>query len=249
MRQVAQVVLASFFSLNFAPLKTISKQKDMEEENLNQPEAIAVKPKTSANKFLTITNIVLLLGLIILYFIILKPGNKKVDDSLSLNQKLSSGNLSLAYVNSDSILVHYDLVKSMRTSLESKTSALESELKRKQAAFEKDAAYFQEQVDKKTISEASAQEIYAQLMAEQQKLYELREKYSAEIAQQEYELNIVLVDSLNNFLKRYNEQMNFDYIFSYSRGGNILVANDSLDITEKVIRLINEEYSASTPSK
>lgn len=58
----------------------------------------------------------------------------------------------LAYVNSDSILAHYDLVKSMREELEAKTIRLENELKTKQAAFEKDAAYFQEQVDKKSIS-------------------------------------------------------------------------------------------------
>ncbi|MBW6492275.1 MAG: OmpH family outer membrane protein [Lentimicrobium sp.] len=221
----------------------------MQEENLNQVDELVAKPNSSANKFLTITNIVLLVALIILYFIVLNPGNKNVQDSATLTQKLSTGSLALAYVNSDSILVHYDLVKSMRASLETKTLALEAELKRKQASFEKDAAYFQEQVNKQTISEASAQEIYAELMAEQQKLYELRERYSGQIAQQEYDLNLVLIDSLNNFLKRYNEKMNFDYIFSYSRGGNILVANDSLDITDKVIRLINEEYSASTPSK
>jgi outer membrane protein len=137
----------------------------------------------------------------------------------------------------------------MRTSLETKTSALESELKRKQASFEKDAAYFQEQVNKQTISEASAQEIYTELMGEQQKLYELREKYSAEIARQEYDLNLVLIDSLNNFLSRYNKTVNYDYILSYSRGGNILVANDSLDITNSVIKLINKEFTDSKPKK
>jgi outer membrane protein len=86
-------------------------------------------------------------------------------------------------------------------------------------------------------------------MGEQQKLYELREKYSAEIARQEYDLNLVLIDSLNNFLSRYNKTVNYDYILSYSRGGNILVANDSLDITNSVIKLINKEFTDSKPKK
>lgn len=221
----------------------------MQEENINQISETTAKPKTNNNTVLTIINVVLLIGLVILYFIVLKPSNKGVNENMAIQQKLSTGSISIAYVNSDSILAHYDLVKSMRTSLETKTSALESELKRKQASFEKDAAYFQEQVNKQTISEASAQEIYTELMGEQQKLYELREKYSAEIARQEYDLNLVLIDSLNNFLSRYNKTVNYDYILSYSRGGNILVANDSLDITNSVIKLINKEFTVSVPKK
>lgn len=221
----------------------------MQEENNTQISETTVKPKANNNTVLTIINVVLLIGLVILYFIVLKPGNKVVNENMAIQQKLSSGSISVAYVNSDSILAHYDLVKSMRTSLESKSSALESELKRKQASFEKDAAYFQEQVNKQTISEASAQEIYTELMGEQQKLYELREKYSAEIARQEYDLNLVLIDSLNNFLARYNKTVNYDYILSYSRGGNILVANDSLDITNSIIKLINQEFTESKPTK
>jgi len=221
----------------------------MQEENATQISETTVKPKSNNNTVLTIINAVLLIGLIILYFIVLKPGNKSEVDNSAIQQKLSSGNITVAYVNSDSILAHYDLVKSMRTSLESKSSELESELKRKQATFEKDAAYFQEQVNKQTISETSAQEIYTQLMAEQQKLYELREKYSAEIARQEYDLNLVLIDSLNNFLSRYNKTVNYDYILSYTRGGNILVANDSLDITNSVLKLINQEFTTSISDK
>lgn len=217
----------------------------MQEENLNQPSEVVVKPQNTGNKVLTIVNIVTLIGLIILYFIVLKPVNKSTSEETGLQQKLATGNISIAYVNSDSVLANYDLVKSMRASLETKTAALEAELKKRQAAFEKDGAYFQEQVNKKTISETSAQEIYTQLMAEQQKLYELRERYSNQIAEQEYGHNLVLVDSLNNFLERYNKKAHFDYIFSYSKGGNLLVANDSLDITSTIMKLINSEYSAS----
>lgn len=212
----------------------------IKEQNIVIPEKTK---KNNLNTLLTVLNVVLLAGLIVLYFIVLKPGNGDTPN-MALIQKASGGAVTIAYVNSDSILVHYDLVKSMRDELGSKTVRLENELKTKQATFEKDAAYFQEQVSKKTISEESAQEIYAQLMGEQQKLYELREKYSNDISKQEYDLNVLLLDSLNNFLKRYNEKVNFDYILSYNKGGSILTANDSLDITKDVLKLLNEEYSS-----
>jgi len=200
--------------------------------------------KFNLNNLMPVINIILFIGLVVLYFIVLKPGKTNAPN-MALLQKASSGSVTVAYVNSDSILTHYDLVKTMRAELESKTLRLENELKSKQASFEKDAAYFQEQVDKKSISEASAQEIYAQLMGEQQKLYELREKYSSELSKQEYDLNLLLLDSLNNFLARYNQQMKFDYILSYNKGGSILAANDSLDITSDVVKMLNEEFLKS----
>jgi len=226
----------------------------MQDENVNMestpeiPANTTTQPKNEKsmiqklNPLLSIINLLLFAGLIVLYFVVLKPKDDSGSNRAVL-QKASTGSVTVAYVNSDSILKHYDLVKSMRDELEAKTTRLETELKKKQQTFEKDAAYFQEQVAKKTISEASAQEIYGQLMNEQQKLYDLREQYSAELSKQEFDLNNLLLDSLNNFLGRYNKKVGFDYIMSYNRGGSILTANDSLDITNEVIKLLNEEYA------
>lgn len=203
--------------------------------------SVAVTPKSgNLNLILTIVNAILLIGLVVLYFIVLKADSVVPERAI---MKASEGAVTVAYVNSDSILANYSLVKDMRAELEKNSAKLESELKSKQSAYEKDAAYFQDQVSKRTISESSAQEIYGSLMAEQQRLYELREKYSADLARQEFDMNTLLLDSLNNFLKRYNTRMNFDYIFSYAKGGNILTANDSLDITNEVLQLLNDEYT------
>lgn len=214
----------------------------MKEQEIVVPEKVK---KTNYNTILTITNVALFVGLIVLYFLVLKPGGNGTTNMAALAHKVSGGSVTVAYVNSDSIFLHYDLVKSMRNDLESKKNRLENELKSKQASFEKDRAYFEEQVNNKTISEASAQEIYGQLMAEQQKLYELREQYSNDLSKQEFELNVVLIDSLNNFLKRYNQKVHFDYILSYNKGGSILSANDSLDITSDVLKLLNEEFTSA----
>lgn len=213
----------------------------MSEENFTQPVIVENNPKKNNTPLvLTLINVVLFIGLIILYFILLKPRGEENTGTFTAQHK-ASRSTNIAYVNSDSLMANYDLVKSMRANLESKSSELEKELSRKQAAFEKDANYFQDQVNKKTISEASAQEIYSSLMAEQQKLYALREQYAGEISRNEYELNLVLIDSLNNFLKRYNKQYRYDYILSYSHGGNVLTANDSLDITKDVLSKLNGE--------
>lgn len=215
----------------------------MSEENFNETAVAGVVPvKNKTNLVLTVLNIILFIGLIVLYFIILKPDNGDNNASASAQHK-AARSTNIVYVNSDSLMVHYDLVKTMRSDLEAKSRLLEQELSRKQSAFEKDANYFQDQVKKKSISEASAQEIYSSLMAEQQKLYDLRDQYAGEISRNEYELNLVLIDSLNNFLERYNQKYHYDYILSYAHGGNLLATNDSLDITHDVLNKLNKEYS------
>jgi outer membrane protein len=198
-------------------------------------------------KFLLISNIILFIGLAVLYILFFTKGpstNTSVAKSIN---KINSGALGIAYINNDSVLANYEMVKRMRKDLQSKSGRLESEITAKQKAYEKDASYFQEQVKNKSISEQSAQEIYQQLMQEQQKIVDLRDKYSADLQQQEYELNVMLLDSVTNFLKRYNSRYKFDYILGYNKGGNIFLANDTLNITNDVIREINQEFFAKHP--
>jgi outer membrane protein len=206
-------------------------------------------PVQPGNRFM-IVNLVLFAGLIILYllFFLNRPdsGGKQAEQAVA---KASKGNMKVAFVNNDSILVNYDLVKKLKKELQAKGDRYSAEVASKQAGFEKDAAYFQEQVQKKAISEQSAQEIYGSLMENQQKIYDLRDKYASELQISEADMNIVLLDSVMNFLKRYNTKYKFDYILGFNKGGNILYANDTLDITKDVLREMNEEYKASHGDK
>ena len=157
-------------------------------------------------------------------------------------QKANKGSMSVAFVNNDSILSKYELVIKMRTDLEAKGKRLQDEVAAKQKAFEKDAAYFQEQVAKKAITDKSAQEIYGQLQQNQKTITDLRDRYAAELQQSEMDMNVALIDSVMNFLKRYNDKYKFDYILGFTKGGNILYANDTLDVTNDVIKELNIAY-------
>ena len=81
-----------------------------------------------------------------------------------------------------------------------------------------------------------------QLKAEGQKLYQLNQDYTSRMSDEEQRLNQVFVDSIHNFLKRYNSKFGFDYILGYSKGGGILLAKDTLDITSTVLDGLNKEF-------
>jgi outer membrane protein len=211
-----------------------------------QPSATLPEPsepaKSSINPILLALNLVALAGVIILFILHFTGSGSTGGSSSGAIDKASKGAIKVAFVNNDSILSNYELVKKMRADLEAKGRRLEGEVASKQQAFEKDAAYFQEQVKKKAISDQSAQEIYGQLQQNQQGIYQLRDRYAAELQQSEMDMNVALIDSVMNFLKRYNDKYKFDYILGFTKGGNILYANDTLDVTNDVIKELNKAY-------
>jgi outer membrane protein len=186
-------------------------------------------------------NVVLFIGLVILYIIVF--GHKTPKPTVIDSHVAESGlPLKIAYVNSDSILANYKMAIIKKNELESKSNALQAEIAQKQKAFEKDANYFQEQVNKNALSQQSAQEIYEELMKEQQKIYSLQDQYSAELSQNEMDINMMLLDTLTNFLKRYNIPYGYDYILGFNKAGNIFLTNEKYDITDAVIEGLNKEY-------
>ena len=198
--------------------------------------------KSKINPLLLGLNLVMLAGIIILYILHFTGAGSQGSQIAGAVAKANKGSISVAFINNDSIFKNNELVKRMRSEFDEKGKRLEGEVAAQQKAFEKDAAYFQEQVAKKAISDQSAQEIYGQLQKNQQKIYDLRDKYAAELQQSQMDMNEALIDSVMNFLHRYNEKYKFDYILSFTKGGNILYANDTLDVTVDVLKELNTEY-------
>jgi len=186
-------------------------------------------------------NIILFIGLVILYFVFFSHPSSK-QNRPKMPNTASGQSLKVAYVNSDSILANYQLAINKKNDLDVKSRQLEAEITTKQKGFEKDASYFQEQVSKNALSQQSAQQIYEELMKEQQSISDLQQQYTAELAQNEMEINSMLLDTLTNFLKRFNQSNGYDYILGVNRAGNIFLTNEQYDITQEVIDGLNMEY-------
>lgn len=201
----------------------------------------------SSDKLIKISLILSIIAIIgLLVFVILDITEKEDAEEVRVDQSMpviSSGSNSVVFVNTDEVLQGYDLVTKLTGDLEKDRRKKDAGFTARQKEYETDAAYFQQQVQQQTISEESAQQIYEQLMAKQQNLYELQDQYAAELAQKEYEMNIVLLDSIRNYLKRINLKYDFDYILSYNATGNLLFGKDTFNITQQTIQGLNKEYA------
>lgn len=191
-----------------------------------------------------ILSVIAIIGLVVLFVMEFsdkdEPETKQTVMALPVS---TGGSNSIVFLNSDLILEKYLLVNEMAAQLEKERKKKDADLMSKQKTYEQDAQYFQQQVQQQNISEESAQQIYEQLMMKQQELVELQEQYGAELAQKEYQMNLVLLDSVRNYVSRLNKNYNYDYILSFNQAGNIILAKDTFDITLPVLEGLNMEYN------
>jgi outer membrane protein len=221
---------------------TFEEEKPNLSDNL-QPATMEIsKPPFFAFNFNTLLGLVSIGGLIILYFLHFSCKTGPSSAPVLPVQKTSGKSLSVVFVNTDSINAHYEFVKTLRRDLESTGKKLQTEVLSEQAALEKEGADFQRQMASNLISEEKAKVVYEQLMQKQQALMEKKERYTQQVAEHEMGMSIRLVDSVTAFLQRFNKQYQFDYIMGYKTAGEILVANDTLDITKSVLDELNREY-------
>ncbi|MCK9421765.1 MAG: OmpH family outer membrane protein [Bacteroidales bacterium] len=223
--------------------ETIQEVKNVMVADPEVPTPVKGKKAFFHFDFNSLLGLILLIGLIVLY-VLFFLNRKHTDSGLPLNLQKSSGkSLSVVFVNIDSLNVNYEYVKVLRKDLESTGKKLQAEVLSEQSSLEKEAADFQKQIAANAITEEKAKIVYEELMQKQQGLMQKKDRYTQMVAEQEMTMNLKLVDSVTTFLKRFNRTYKFDCILGFKTGGEILVSNDTLDITRQVLDALNQEYA------
>jgi outer membrane protein len=208
-------------------------------------------PEKSKIPNVTIINVVLLVGLLVLYVLNFYPKaasndtfGSDIQQTTSTGEVLNAGGFNIAYVNSDTLMANYTLAKKMRSDFETEQSRLENDLKRKQTSFQEDVESFQRQIQLGLISMENGQLKEQELMKRQQDLIKLNDTYTNNLMVREMEMNRELYKKITDLLERYNQEMNYDYILGFSPGGGILYANKKNDITSEILQRLNSENNA-----
>jgi outer membrane protein len=193
-----------------------------------------------------IINIVLGVAVVVLFILQLTggQGNSPVVKAATLT---TSG--KIAFVNSDSIMSQYGMAKEIKAQLEDKIKKVQGELSAREQSFQKKVTDFQQKIQAKSVTQDQAQKTNELLTQEKQSLDGLSSQYQQMIAQQQQELTVALHDTITNFLKRFNKDVKFDYIFNFHTGGDLLFQNPGLDITNDVIKGLNEDYKKHNQGK
>lgn len=184
-----------------------------------------------------ILNIVLLVAVIILYVLHFSAPKSH---STSSTSDTSTVNLKLAYINSDSVLKHYDYLKVNREQLEAKTKKMDQELRTRTVGLQNEITAYQRNVSGMTLGQARAAE--EDLGKKQQNLQLYQQSLQQQLMQEEAKLNKELYDRITGFLKEYGQEKGLQVVLKFDPTSDVLYGGAGLDITDDVIKGLNESY-------
>jgi len=189
----------------------------------------------------TIINILLAVAIIVLYTLHFTNGSKVMTIQPSLFSG-SSKTLSIAYVKMDSMLYTYELAKKLNAEFSEKQEAFKKEYTDKRVKFDKEAAAFQEKVQRGGfLTEDRAKQEHDRLEGVQQEIQRLDNDLSQKLNEMQAKIQQQLTDSISSYLKGYNARKRYDIILN---GASMLEGSSQYNITKEVSDGLNARYKS-----
>lgn len=151
--------------------------------------------------------------------------------------------LPVAYIQIDSLMLHYRLAEDLRNAFQAKATKADRELTAKYQKLESDMLDAQDKVQKGLVTRATAEEMQQKLIKQEQDLMATRERMMGELAEEEQVMNNRIYYAVMDYLKEFNADYKYSMIISTSAAGPILHADPQMDITQDVLAALNARYA------
>lgn len=187
-----------------------------------------------------------LIGILFFLYISLRSQIYKEVPHISTGQTSAS---NIVYINTDSLYTNFDMYTDMKANMEERQKKMADELALKKSNYEKNVADYQDKMKKGLLLRSEAEKIEQKLMGNQQYLINLNGEMQNQLSDELQRGQKKLIFAIMDFLKEYNKNYNYKYVFSNAFGSNLLYASDSLNITNDVLKGLNEKYNKEVSHK
>jgi len=151
------------------------------------------------------------------------------------------------YVNTDTVWGKYQFVVDVTNRLQNKQSQYEGQIQRELQNFEREVTDFREKGA--MMSEVEVQIKQRDLMRKEQELQKMSEDLELRFMNEEKEWNDKLRKKIVDYIREKTSDRSYDYILGYSIASNIIIANDSLDLTSEIVNGLNIDYEMEQSQK
>ncbi len=152
----------------------------------------------------------------------------------------------VVYINADTLLSRYDYFRREMEKLEAREKEVSTDLNQRNRALEQEYRGIQQKIQEGLLAPNQIAKEEQRLALAQQKLLAERERLSQELLAETDKLNKELRSRLDSLLRRLQQENGYDFVLQYGQGSNVLMVNDSLDITGLVLSELNREESSTT---
>lgn len=178
-------------------------------------------------------------------------GDKTETTSTTPEQKeTTSGSQNIVYIDTEKLMKEYKESVDFESKFKAMSEKMQNELEGDMRRFQNDVADLQKNAQTKGMEWAQQRE--AELGKRQQTLAQKEQNYMKKFQEESAVERDSLVSKMKKFIKTYGAEKGYDYVLGTGDASTVLYAKEGSDITEQVLKLMNEAYenkSTSTDTK
>ena len=190
---------------------------------------------------LLVTNIVLIFLVGILYYLYFSNSKKSttqnITPTLTTHEAQSA---KVAYIDLDSLQNNYTYYKKIKTEFEKKQEAANNEIAALQKKYQTRAMQLQQKGP--AMNQQEQESAMQEMNKMQQDLQAKKQAIDNDLYNTNSKMKEDILSRIQNFLKEYNKDGKYSYIFSYEPGF-MFYKDSTLNITPDVIAGLNELYN------
>jgi outer membrane protein len=156
-------------------------------------------------------------------------------------------NARIVYVNAERLNEEYEFISEKYEELEKEQMRIENQIDRKMRAAED--RYRELEGQAPTMTPSQLEQAQMELQGLQQDIAQFQEKATSDFRRKEAKAQEDFFKNIRSFLKEYNADGRYDYILTYQVGGQILLTNEMLDISQEVIDGLNQKHRGASAKK
>ena len=162
---------------------------------------------------------------------------------------VAEGGLKIAYVDTDTLLAHYEYAKELEAELKAYRDQQEANGRQQVEKFQRDYQDYLKNGSTLTLSQQQAKE--AELKQRAERMATLEQELLAKVAERQITENTKLLNAIFAFVREYNEQnQQFDVILRKTfENTPVLYVNPAMDITQEILDGLNAEYAQVKKNK
>ena len=159
----------------------------------------------------------------------------------------SSANLKTAYVDTHKLMEDNDELKDLDSKRKVKTEVMGKELEANVNKLKMDYAGAQNEAQSKgpQWAQLKAQE----LQKRERELGMMQEAMGKQLQDEFGAKRDSIVEKMRNYVKEYGKKNGYDYIYGTGDAASVLYAKEGFDITDKLVKELNDKYKGSPEAK
>ena len=167
--------------------------------------------------------------------------NTDTTDTNTTTKKEESVGFKSAYIDTEKLMKEYQESKDFEAKYESMSNRMKNELESDMKKFQNDVVDLQKNAQSKGMEWAQKRQV--ELEKRQRTLAEKEQNYMKKFQEEGSVERDSLVSKMKRFIKDYGKEKGFDYVFGTGDASTVLYAKDGYDITEEILKLMNDAYT------